>query len=228
MNRENGHPDFEYSRRKFRQLDMEEKKRNELIKLALDRMNHYYADVEIPEKPTDSEADRKKRVEVLLREERELNEPQKEDVKSSETITTFGNFHGYRFVVPREVYSNEQYREYLNYAKTEKSVREIIDEYYRKYPKRKSTHEGQFHYEKKELEYRDIGKPKRHFHIRAANLTVSVLVLLAGLGLFLYSSRDVYLIFIIPFVPIPIPFWIVGIGLTLLGTLGFIASIERR
>jgi len=132
-----GHPDFEYSRRKFRQLDIEEKRRNELIKQALDRMNHYYDDVSIPEKPTDSEADRKKRVEILLREERELNEPQKEDVKSSQTITTFGNFYGYRFVVPREVYSNAQYREYLNYAKTMKSVRVIVDEYYRKYPKRK-------------------------------------------------------------------------------------------
>ena len=129
-----GHPDFEYSRRKFRQLDIEEKRRNDLIKQALDRMNHYYAEVEIPEKPTDSEADRKKRVEILVREERELNEPQKEDVKSSETITTFGNFYGYRFVVPREVYSNAQYREYLNYAKTMKSVRVIVDEYYRKYP----------------------------------------------------------------------------------------------
>jgi hypothetical protein len=137
MRYKNGHPDFEYSRRKFRQLDIEEKKRNELIKQALDRMNHYYAEVEIPEKPIDVEADRKKRVEILLREEREVNEPQKEDVKSPETITTFGNFYGYRFVVPREVYSNAQYREYLNYAKTMKSVKVIVDEYYRKYPKRK-------------------------------------------------------------------------------------------
>jgi hypothetical protein len=145
-----GHPDFEYSQRKFRELDIEEKRQNELIKQALDRMNHYYADVEIPEKPTDSEADRKKRVEILLREERESNEPQKEDVKSSETITTSGNFYGYRFVVPREVYSNATYREYLNHAETEKSVKVIVDEYYRKYP---------FSFRKKDLE-----KPNKKKH----------------------------------------------------------------
>jgi hypothetical protein len=145
-----GHPDFDYSRRRFRELDIEEKRRNELIKQALDRMNHYYADVEIPEKPTDSEAGRKKRVEILFREERELNEPQKEDVKSSETTTTSGNFYGYRFVVPREVYSNPQYREYLNHAETMKSVRVIVDEYYRKYP---------FSFRKKDLE-----KPNKKKH----------------------------------------------------------------
>jgi hypothetical protein len=145
-----GHPDFEYSRRKFRELDIEERRQNELIKQALDRMNHYYADVEIPEKPADSEADRKKRVEILLTEERVLNEPQKEDVKSSETTTTSGNFYGYRFIVPREVYSNAQYREYLNHAETMKSVRVIVDEYYRKYP---------FSFRKKDLE-----KPNKKKH----------------------------------------------------------------
>jgi hypothetical protein len=40
--REDGHPDFEYSRRKFAELDIEEKTRSELIKDALDRMNGYY------------------------------------------------------------------------------------------------------------------------------------------------------------------------------------------
>lgn len=65
-----GHPDFEYSRRKFTQLKLEEKRLNELIKQALDRMNHYYAD--IPEKPIDAEADRQKRVEILLRKKKRL------------------------------------------------------------------------------------------------------------------------------------------------------------
>jgi hypothetical protein len=39
---ENGHPDFEYSRRKLTELDIEERRRNELIKQAMDRMNQYY------------------------------------------------------------------------------------------------------------------------------------------------------------------------------------------
>ena len=83
---EGGHPDFEYSRRKFRELDIEEERRNELIKQALDRMNHYYDDVEEitkPDedeseepKPVDAEVDRKKRVEMLLKEEEEIDKGQ--------------------------------------------------------------------------------------------------------------------------------------------------------
>jgi hypothetical protein len=73
-----------------------------------------------------------------LNEERELNEP-RTDFKSSETTTTSGNFHGHRFVVPREVYSNPLYREYLNHAETTKNVRVIVDEYYRKGVKPKSA-----------------------------------------------------------------------------------------
>ena len=33
--KKDGHPDFEYSRRRFRELDIEEKRQNELIKQAL-------------------------------------------------------------------------------------------------------------------------------------------------------------------------------------------------
>jgi hypothetical protein len=130
-----GHPDFEYSRRKFTQLKLEEKRLNELIKQALDRMNHYYAD--IPEKPIDAEADRKKRVEILLREEKEIKEqPKKEEQikfpKGVETVVT-----RYGFDVPQEVYSNATYREYLEHADNMKSVKVIVDEYYRKYPKKR-------------------------------------------------------------------------------------------
>ena len=50
--------------------------------------------------------------------------------------TTNGNKQGLRFVVPREVYSNPEYREYLNCAQSMKSVKVIVDEYYRKYGKR--------------------------------------------------------------------------------------------
>lgn len=42
MQRENGHPDFEYSRRKFTELDIEEQRRSELIEEALDKMNAHY------------------------------------------------------------------------------------------------------------------------------------------------------------------------------------------
>jgi hypothetical protein len=140
---EKGHPDFEYSRRKFGELDIEEKRRNELIKQALDRMNHYYHDIEIPEKPIDLEQERKRTVETLLKEDEEIEKKQQlEKLKEAkeratgQTETT-GNKYGNRFVVPLEVYSNATYREYLNYAKNEKSVRVIVDEYYRKYPKGK-------------------------------------------------------------------------------------------
>lgn len=39
MQRKGGHPDFEYSRRKFSELDIEEQKRSELIERAFNRMN---------------------------------------------------------------------------------------------------------------------------------------------------------------------------------------------
>lgn len=37
------HPDFQYTRKLLEELDVEEKKRNELTKRALDRMNRYYS-----------------------------------------------------------------------------------------------------------------------------------------------------------------------------------------
>jgi hypothetical protein len=154
-----GHPDFEYSRRKLIELEMAEKRLNELIKQALDRMNHYYDqidEVEIPEKPIDLEAERKKTVEILVNEEereeykgkiiieneqraKEAEERaenlrwiQRLKIEPSETITLSNGF-----IVPSEVASNATYREYLDAARTMKSVRVIVDEYYSKYPKRK-------------------------------------------------------------------------------------------
>jgi hypothetical protein len=113
-----------------------------MIKQAIDRMMNpeKYVDLTV-----DSDSDRKKRVEILKNEERELRKrkqhceqdiaPDEEtkNIGNQETITT-GNKYGHRFVVPREVYSNATYREYLDYAKTMKSVKVIVDEYYRKYP----------------------------------------------------------------------------------------------
>ena len=139
--RQDGHPDFGYSQMKFLELDIEEKTQNELIKQAMDRMMHpdMYVDLTV-----DSDSDRKKRVEILKNEERELPKQQSEqDIASDEYTKSIGktetitieNFYGDRFVVPREVYSNAEYREYLNYAKTMKSVRVIVDEYYKKHKK---------------------------------------------------------------------------------------------
>jgi len=142
--REGGHPDFVYWRKTFEALDIEEKTRNELIRQAMDRMMHpeKYVDLTV-----DSDSDRKKRVEILKNEERELPKQQsksKEDIASDEYTKSIGNketitienFYGDRFIVPREVYSNPTYREYLNYAKTMKSVKVIVDEYYEKRKKK--------------------------------------------------------------------------------------------
>jgi hypothetical protein len=42
MKREDGHPDFAYTKMRLWELHIEEKNRNELIKQALDKMNSYY------------------------------------------------------------------------------------------------------------------------------------------------------------------------------------------
>jgi hypothetical protein len=57
------------------------------------------------------------------------------EIEKGKTETT-ENKYGYRFVVPKEVYSNPEYREYLNHAQTMKSVKVIVDEYYKKYKKK--------------------------------------------------------------------------------------------
>jgi hypothetical protein len=142
---ENGHPDFEYSRRKFRELDIEEKRRNELIKQALDRMNHYYA--EIQEQPIDLEEVRKRTAEKLLTEEAEIDNPRTTDTHGTlkgipfrvgDTTLTYDNRYHHHFRVPSEAYSTEKYREKLNDAKTLGEVEKILDDYYRHHEKQKS------------------------------------------------------------------------------------------
>ena len=59
----------------------------------------------------------------------------KKRIEEGQTITK-GNKYGLKFVVPKEVYSNPEYREYLNNAQSMKSVKVIVDEYYKKYGKR--------------------------------------------------------------------------------------------
>jgi hypothetical protein len=68
----------------------------------------------------------------------ELNELEQANLRQ-ETVTT-ENKYGHRFVVPLEVYSNAEYREYLNSAETIKSVRVIVKEYCRKYHLHKRYH----------------------------------------------------------------------------------------
>jgi hypothetical protein len=144
---EKGHPDFEYSRRKFRELEIEERRRNELIKQALDRMNHYYAEVEIPEKPIDLEEERKRTVEMLLKEEAEIDKPKTADshktvkgipFRVGETTLTYENRYHYHFSVPSEAYSIEEYREKLNNAKTLDEVEHILHDYYKHHRRQKS------------------------------------------------------------------------------------------
>ena len=53
----------------------------------------------------------------------------KKRIEEGQTITN-ENKHGLKFVVPKEVYSNPEYREYLNCANSVKSVKVIVDEYY--------------------------------------------------------------------------------------------------
>ncbi len=139
--REGGHPDFVFLRKTIEAWELEEKIRNQLIKQAIDRMMNpeKYVDLTV-----DSEADRKRRIEILKSEERELSKRRSEqEIASNEEAKSIGNHeivttenkYGCRFVVPIEVYSNSEYREYLNYAQTMKSVRVIVSEYYRKYQK---------------------------------------------------------------------------------------------
>jgi hypothetical protein len=148
---QDGHPDFAYTRRRVVELDIEEQKKNDLIKEALDRMIDYYGGVPDAEKPIDAEADRNKRVEILKKEEKEIDKPKP----------------------------------------------------FQKEPDRSERFS------------------------RAKGSVVSLLVLLAGLGLFLYGFTDVHLALIVSFISFPIPFWTIGLGLLLFGSLGLLASFRK-
>jgi hypothetical protein len=122
--REGGHPDFIFLRKTIENSELEEKKRNQLIKQAIDRME---------------EANRERRIK---RREEDIREKQAEEAEEAKLraigkATTIENRYSLRVIVTLEVYSNAEYREYINYAQTVKSVRVIVDEYYRKYGKRK-------------------------------------------------------------------------------------------
>lgn len=112
--RQDGHPDFVYLRKTVEALELDIEERNKLIQQAIDRM-----------------------VEANWKRGNETPKEYANEVERGKTETT-ENKYGYRFIVPKDVYSNPEYREYLNYAKTMKSVKGIVDEYYRKYGKTKS------------------------------------------------------------------------------------------
>jgi len=82
-----------------------------------------------------AEANRRRRNEIRKKKEEEIEAQIAEEEKLREKgkTTTINNKYGHRFVVPREVYSNAEYREYLDHAETMKSVKVIVDEYYRKH-----------------------------------------------------------------------------------------------
>jgi hypothetical protein len=93
--REDGHPDFEYMRKKTESLNIEEKRRNKLVKTVLDKMNH----IEISDDETDEidgyhtpyltseqlEADRAKRFDTLLEGGVSIL-PKKEDAKEQKEL----------------------------------------------------------------------------------------------------------------------------------------------
>ncbi|MCW4005142.1 MAG: hypothetical protein NWF04_00880 [Candidatus Bathyarchaeota archaeon] len=122
--REGGHPDFILLRKTIEKIEREEKTQNQAIKQAMDRMN---------------EADRQERIEQSEKEAKEkaIQKAEEEKLRAIGKATTTENKYGIRFMVPLEVYSNAEYREYLNYAQTTKSVDAIVEEYYKKYGKGK-------------------------------------------------------------------------------------------
>jgi hypothetical protein len=108
--REGGHPDFNYWRKMFEARDIAEKELDRLIEIGLDKMNAAF-------KEREYQRAEERYHQAQLKAEKERI--------TGQTETRAG------FVVPLEVYSNAEYREYLDHAQTEKSVKVIVDEYYR-------------------------------------------------------------------------------------------------
>jgi hypothetical protein len=135
--REGGHPDFNYWRKTLEARDIAEKELDRLIKIGLDKMNAAFKE---RAREREEEIERAKE----LAREKEIKEKTKE-LAEGETQTT-GNIYGNWFIVPLEVYENATYREYLDHAKTEKSVKVIVDEYYRKYGRREKSEETKKHW----------------------------------------------------------------------------------
>lgn len=149
-----GHPDWNFSRKKFEDLDIEEKTRNELVKQALDRMLN-------PEESFEEDTDANRQKRMVMTQEREFDgrirkENKKECPKNDREDTdktveiplqeesnimwhpekvfvgytkTVGNIHKYNYIVPTRIYYDEQYRKRLDKAETLAEVEQIIRDY---------------------------------------------------------------------------------------------------
>ncbi len=107
--REDGHPDFVYLQQTVERIQREKAIQNQLIQENIDKM-------------------------AVANWKRGNKTPYDESNEAVAGMTkTTGNKYGHRFVVPNEVYSNPEYREYLNHAQSVKSVKVIVDEYYKKF-----------------------------------------------------------------------------------------------
>jgi hypothetical protein len=174
---EDGHPDFEFSRRKFAELDIEEKRRNELIKQALDRMNERY----------------RERKESQSRIERVSAEIQNTFITDRETTTTFGNIFKYRFSVPADVYSDEEYGKKLDQAKTVSEVESIIRDYHEHHKTRAHSPykyiepEGKTEPNEK-IEPSQSPSARRHFPVGKA---VGLLLAVGIIGALLWYSPNI-------------------------------------
>jgi len=106
--REGGHPDFVYLRRTVEALDIEEKAKNRLIQQAIDQM---------------AEANKlkiEKAVDIM-----------EEEMSQSGKLKTYENKFHNSFSVPKEVYSNKEYRNKLKNANTLEQVNNIVLNYYK-------------------------------------------------------------------------------------------------
>jgi hypothetical protein len=134
---EGGHPDFVYWRRKFEALDIEEKTRNELIKQAMDRMMQ---SEDVKEHPVDAPIETEIQEVHRLFKEADMssiveNERLKDEVQRKESTKTYDNIYHHDFLVPTEVYSDEEYRGRLNNARTLEEVEQILEDYNRHHRK---------------------------------------------------------------------------------------------
>jgi hypothetical protein len=108
--REDGHPDFVYLQQMIERIESEKKIHNQMIEKNIDKM-----------------------VEANWKRVPEIPTKKSHKVIGTGMTETTENTYGYKFVVPKEVYSNPEYREYLNHAQSMKSVKVIVDEYRKKF-----------------------------------------------------------------------------------------------
>jgi GTP1/Obg family GTP-binding protein len=87
-----------------------------------------------------AEADRRRRIRKLRKEESAWNKlktafsyktVRQKPFRVRDSTRTYENIYHYHFEVPAEVYSNKEYREKLNKAKTVNEVEYIINSYYK-------------------------------------------------------------------------------------------------